>query len=524
MKSFFQRFIVWLLGLTTIMRYFVIALLVHVGLVVVLGSIKIVAIVPKIVAAFNPPPLPPSLEDQPEDAFAAYRDFDYNGPTMGEGGGLGGKGPGGAPTAAGENRTASILDDTKSTEAAAVNEVIGVLSDSATAIARPSVGPSGVGMAPSGLGDALAGTGGIKGPGGGVLGARMGAARATNLKAHGGSQRTEQSVLAALRWLKKNQKPNGSWDPDAFNPAVSGLAVLAFLGHGENADSAEFGTTVSKGIEYIVKSVPANGNIGNMYSHGIVGITLAEALSLTGSPVLREPLEKVIKVIVDGQKTPKRDPLHKWGWRYASNSDSSDLSVSGWQIMALKSARNAGVKIPEEVFEHAAEYVWNQYGGNGFGYAGPQPSWSMTGVGTLCEIFLGNGKDRRIDKALDMLNTNAKVNWESPPAGWHLYGWYYATLSLFQGSAMRGGGHWPTWNKQFQKAIVEAQSEDGHLEVPPKSTEAGYGKTYSTAFCTLMLEVYYRYLPLYQVVGTGGGGPASRDTGGNLPTSGGPPS
>ena len=175
MKVIANRFITWLMGLTRLMRYFVVAVLFHVMLLAILGSIKIVAILPKIVAAFDAPVLPPAREEEP-DPFAAYRDFEYNGPTLGGGGGTGGKGPGGTPTASGlpEDYKAHILtDQARAATPSSVSEVIGVVSEAATAMARPSGGPEGIGPQVTGLGELKIGTGGIKGPGGGLLGARM---------------------------------------------------------------------------------------------------------------------------------------------------------------------------------------------------------------------------------------------------------------------------------------------------------------------------------------------------------------
>ncbi len=102
-----------------------------------------------------------------------------------------------------------------------------------------------------------------------------------------------------------------------------------------------------------------------------MGIALAEAMALTQSPVLRDPLEKVVDVMLRAQQAPKTDPLHQGGWRYKINDDTADLSVSGWVIMALKSARNAGVEIPQEVFDDAAEYVWNMFSGQVFAITNP---------------------------------------------------------------------------------------------------------------------------------------------------------
>jgi len=511
-KVISSRFLAWLMSLTTLMRYFVIALLLHVAFVVVLGSIKIVAVVPVIVAKFQGTPLPPPVDETlPDDPFAAYRDFDYDGPTLGGGGGLGGKGPGGVPTASGTR--AGILATGAPTESPEVAEVIGVFSDSATAITRPAANPGGVGLsAMSGLGEVGAGTGGVRGPGGPWLGAgRIGPQRSVNLNKFGGSQRTERAVLAALRWLKENQQPDGSW-PGTAKPAMAGLALLCFFGHGETSDSAEFGATIDKGLRYLVTTVKSDGTVGGMYEQGIVGIALAEAYTLTTSPLLREPLQRAIDAILKAQSVPKANPADKGGWRYTHTSNDADLSVSGWQVMALKSAKVAGIEVPDESMSNAVEYVWNCYGGPGFAYTGKGTAYAMTAVGTLCQFFLGNGHDKRIEKALDYLG-ETKVDWEKAgqpgSIGFTLYGWYYSALSIFQGQ----GSQWVSWNRQFQKELVDNQKDDGHWE-SPSERERDLGPVYSTALCTLMLEVYYRYLPMYQVEAAGQRtGPAL-----NLPT------
>ncbi len=497
MKVATQKFVAWLMSLTVIMRYFVIALLFHVALLLVMASIKIVAIVPAIVASFTDATLPPSanLEDVPDDPFAAYRDFDYSGPDLG-GGGTGQKGPGGTPTA---GNTASILTADARGETPQVSDVISVMSDAATAITRPSANPSGVGLETmAGLGG-IAGTPGVKGPGGPWLGAgRIGPQRSVNLAKHGGSAATERAVMAALRWLKANQKPDGSWDCHGSNEAGTALALLAFFGHGETVDSAEFGVTVQKGLEYLVGKVQDTGNVtGNMYAQGIVTFALAEGYAMSGSPALKAPLERATKFILNSQKAQKEKAMHVGGWRYSPNDPTSDLSVSGWQVMAIKSAANAGVEIPTGVFEKAMKYVWAMYGKPGFGYDTPSAAPTMTAVGCLCAQFLGQGDDERVETALKWLR-DQPMEWETI-GGFALYYMYYATQAMFQG----GEQFWPKWNTQMREMLIKNQQSDGHWEPPPKSSEIQHlqkAPVYSTALGALMLETYYRFLPMYEVL------------------------
>ena len=488
MKVITNKFIVWLMGLTRMMRYFVIALLFHVVLLVFLGTMKIVAYVPGIVARFSGTTLPPTNKDVPDDPYAAYRDFDYNGPTLGGGGGLGGKGPGGVPTGG----KAAILSSDSKGEAPTVGEVISVVSDTATAINRPSGTPGAVGIM-TGLGTGV-GIAGPRGPGGPWLGVgRLGPQRSVNLKKFGGSAETEKAVLAALRWLKAHQEKDGSWGMGCPPQAATALAILAYCGHGETPDSAEFGQTITRAFQYQVSQVSATGEVGgSMYIQGLTGLALAEAYMMTSSPVLKDPLERVVKVILKAQDVKKTNPIHEGGWRYAATSVDADLSVAGWQIMALKSAKSAGIELGTNTMERASEYVWNMYGGPGFGYSSPSTAPALTGVGVLCQQFLAHGSDPRLRPALDYL-AKMKMEWDKP----NIYGWYYITQAMFQG----GRSYWTNWNKNMREVLLKNQKD-----APPKDAGAwefagpgGYGPVYSTTLCTLMLEVYYRYLPMYQL-------------------------
>jgi hypothetical protein len=216
-------------------------------------------------------------------------------------------------------------------------------------------------------------------------------------------------------------------------------------------------------------------------------------------PSLKAPLDRAAKFIVNSQKVQKEKAMHVGGWRYSPNDVTSDMSVSGWQIMALKSAANAGVEIPREVLEKALKYVWAMYGKPGFGYDAPASPPGMTAVGILCVQFLGQGDDDRVDGALKYLRDQTqKTEWETV-GGWAMYYMYYLTQAMFQG----GDQFWPKWNEQMRTMLIKNQASDGHWPVPPKSGEfQSMDKTpaYATALGCLMLETYYRFLPMYDVL------------------------
>jgi len=306
---------------------------------------------------------------------------------------------------------------------------------------------------------------------------------------------TERHILAALRWLKENQQPDGSWK-SSRPVAVTGLATLAFLGHGEIPDSREFGTTVIRAFSYLVSHINPNANL---YDHAILTYALAESYGMTQSPALKEPLQHSVDILLRAQQVAKKDPLHTGGWRYTANAQDSDTSVTGWCVQALHAAKLAGANVPDSAFENASRYLWQMFGGGTFGYTTPgggiPARTSTTAIGVLCQSFMGHGNDPRTRQALDKLKP-IKLDWNKDSG--HLkcttYMWYYLTQAFYHG----GGSYWEHWGKGFRDALIQHQSDDGHWEAPPQSDEMKYGPAYLTAMCALMLEVEYRYLPTYQ--------------------------
>jgi hypothetical protein len=513
MKSVSYKPLEWLMAQSRLMRYLIIALLLHVALLAVLGLIKIAATFPKTVASFESAPLPlPSIEKQPDDSSASWRTFEYAGPTLGGGGGTPGESAGGVPTAGGIPAHISTPSAEAIQDDAA--EVIGVMNDAATTIARPIGDPSGIGLAPlSGINETTIGTAGIKGPGGNIFGARTGPQRAINLNKFQGSTETEKAVMAALRWLKANQETDGSWKCGQSAPAGTALATLAFLGHGETPDSPEFGQAVSKSLLYLAHHIDTNGLItgvsqdyvGYGYSQGPVVLALSEGYAMTQSTVLREPLDRALQAVFRQQAASKTRPQDVGGWRNQSSPNDSDVSVTGWMIMALKSARAAGLEIPQPVFDKATQYLWNMYDTKnpGFGYQKPERYPSMTAVGVVCQQFLGNDKDPRIKASLDYLREQ-KVDWEKAEGDFVLYGWYYMTQAMFQG----GDAYWQYWNSEIRDTMVKNQLRDGRWQPPPHSNievrDLAKTPAYSTALGALILEVYYRCQPIYQLGGPSG--------------------
>jgi len=310
----------------------------------------------------------------------------------------------------------------------------------------------------------------------------------------GDGEDTEDAVTRALLWLKQHQRDDGSWDGQD-KAAMTGLALLAFLGRNETTQSPEFGTTVRKGLDYLLHVQDAQGRFSpNVYAHAIGAYAVSEAYTLTRVILLRDAMERAVAVIVAGQQ-----PDGGFDYDYAKAAR-FDTSVTGWQVQALKAARLAGSDHPglEQALNQCVVFLKNESyarDGSGFVYSGTPglqafggATPSMTAVGTLCLQLLGQGHAPQTRAGLKALE-NSVCEW--PAAKVRVYATYYVTQAKFQ---QENNAVWRKWNQQFKTTLLRHQQKDGHWE----GGDYDQGShVYTTALCALTLEVYYRVLPTY---------------------------
>lgn len=306
----------------------------------------------------------------------------------------------------------------------------------------------------------------------------------------------EASVLKALRWLKAQQLPDGSW-PGTDRVAMTGLALLTFLAHGETPARSEFGATVERAIRYLLGMQKADGSFSaNAYVQAIAVTAIGEASAMTSMMILRDAVNRGVGVILRGQQDTG-------GYDYGyAKGNRTDTSVTGWQLQAMKAAVLAGntdARLPVAI-RQGIEFLKNQawaLDGSGFVYAstpgqpaGAGGTWSMTAVGSLCLSLLAHQDEPGlIRRSLKRLET-ANPPWNSAGQKLPVYGWYYATQAKFHA----GGHDWDDWNRHFARDLMTSQMSDGHWEGGDHDNGS---HVYTTTLSTLMLEVYYRYLPSY---------------------------
>ena len=333
----------------------------------------------------------------------------------------------------------------------------------------------------------------------------------------------ERAVIKALNWLTAKQNGDGSWGK-TYQGAMTGFALLCYLGHCELTDSPEYGEAVAKGIKYLVELgdkkdgwlyVTTNKH-GAAYTQGIATYALAEAYGMTEKDFILPVLQKAIHRIVAGQKEDggwyyletRKGPANSSFVDFGKNKNAaSDTSVSGWQLQALKAAYNTGAVFDglEPALKAAVKNFYRVYNpkNGGFGYRKASDSSNikhkLTGVGSLGLQSWGKGhpseeqKQETLKKAMQhILKNNQGMDYNSGDA--NLYSWYYDTQALYN----YGGAYWSSWNRRMEPLLVNAQLEDGSWPKEGDGKTSSQGKQdaeiYRTTLCTLMLEVYYRYV------------------------------
>ena len=357
-----------------------------------------------------------------------------------------------------------------------------------------------------------------------------------------GDASTEGAVLKALRWLKKTQKSEGCWDGNPISN--TGLAILAFLAHGETPASKEFGNTVERAIDYLIakqkdspKGATYTGVDGNEYATLIATYALGEAYGMTRNPNAKMAALAGMERIVKGQ-----GPTGGWDYKLNNQSSRDDMSYGGWALQAIKACKMAGLH-PDGLDECIKKAIrclkTRNFKNGGFNYtAGGNPT-GLTATGCLCMQLLGYMNESEVKTALDtMREWTPTFDKGKPmfPGVCPQYYSYYASQCKYQAGMCQGATPanvktWQDWNSAMKRLYPPSIIDAGTIEgVDGKPKACGYwknndahgsGNTMATCLCALQLMVYYRYLPTTQTkaakvegdddVGTKKGGKNSKD-------------
>ncbi len=342
-------------------------------------------------------------------------------------------------------------------------------------------------------------------------------------QSEGASNESEQAVSLGLAWLALHQNPAGNWSLDKYHrgvagcrckdlvfeadvqsndTAATGLGLLPFLAAGHTHQNGSHKRVVSTALNSLLSRQDAAGDPGGgMYATGLATIALCEAYGMSGDKRLRAAAQNAVRFIVKAQNP------REGSWRYMPRYPDGDISVLGWQVMALRSGQMAGLEVDAKALDAATKYLdtCGMEGGSKYGYQPSSgPTQPMTAAALLSRQYLGWGqRNPGLIRGCDFLLQQPPPAKNSPVQKLGpLYYYYYASQVMHN----MGDKYWETWNPPMRDFLIRTQEKDGHKAGSWDPDGADWGKEggriYSTSLAILTLEVYYRYLPLYRRGGT----------------------
>jgi hypothetical protein len=309
----------------------------------------------------------------------------------------------------------------------------------------------------------------------------------------------DASVARGLAALARSQRPDGSFGEGQFGRAVAvtALACIAFMADGNMPGRGPYGEQVSRGLEFILRNTADSGLIATdattspMYGHGFAALFLGEVYGMTQGGAdtaladrVHSALSRSIRLIVTTQND-------EGGWRYNPVPFDADVSVTICQIMALRSARNAGLEVPKETIDRAVDYVralQNPDGGWRYQAMPGVSAWARSAAGVASLQYAGIYQDRALDSGLRYLVGNAMPGRFDNSLNHYFYGHYYAAQAMF----LAGGDQWASWWPAIREELLASQLGNGLWE------DQGAGNEYGASMALIILQMPKRYLPIFQ--------------------------
>ncbi len=330
-------------------------------------------------------------------------------------------------------------------------------------------------------------------------------------KEYYGTPQSETAVNRGLAWLASRQLSDGHWSSGGYRNeiAITGLAIMAYLAAGHQPGRGRYGLVMNEAVDFLVDAVRMDGYYGApgliravgqggpaMYGHGFATLALAEVYGMTRRKDIKRKLEAAIRLI-ESTQTQNGDTRTDGGWRYEPRQGDADISVTVVQVLALRGAKNAGIKVSQEVIDRAINYIkrCNSSRDGGFGYqvTSRQSGPARTGGALLSLLMAGERDSTECKNGIAYLTANPLnrlTEWSYREH--YYYALYYVTQAMYQA----GGDLWKNWYIPLRDRLVAAQDAEGSWSRKDNSSEAG--PEYATAMSILVLQVPAGLLPIYQ--------------------------
>jgi prenyltransferase beta subunit len=309
----------------------------------------------------------------------------------------------------------------------------------------------------------------------------------------------QQAVEKGLEYLASRQNTEGAFgNAGAYGAtaAITALSGIAFMADGNLPGRGKYGANVKKAVDFIIRNQQESGLFttsafqGEMYSHGFATLFVGEVYGMTGDDQIKENLQRAVRLI-------ERCQNPEGGWRYQPAPVDADISVTICQIMALRSARDAGIKTDAAVMERALAYVKKcQNSDGGFMYqasTGGESGFARTAAGTASLYYAGKFEDNSVTRGLNFLARYVPGRDQVEEQGHFFYGQYYAVQAMF----LAGGKYWSEWYPAIRELLLSRQDKAVGNWAGEVDTD------YCTAMALIILQMPNRYLPVFNGKGPG---------------------
>ncbi len=303
----------------------------------------------------------------------------------------------------------------------------------------------------------------------------------------------DDGVARGLIYLKAQQNRDGSFGRGRYgrHVGITALCALAFMSDGHLPGRGEYGDQVAKALQFVLDHsgetglLAADTSHGPMYGHGFAALFLGEVYGMNANDKrVRDALVKAVDLIIGTQND-------EGGWRYNPVPYDADISVTICQIMALRSARNAGIKVPKKTIDKAVDYVrrcQNPDGGFKYMLQAGGSAWPRTAAGVASLFYAGIYEDDSIERGLQYLRRTAMPGGRSAGQAHYFYGHYYAVQAMY----LAGADHWRAWWPAIRDELIAKQASTGGWP------DHHAGGAYATAMSLIILQMPKRYLPIFQ--------------------------
>jgi hypothetical protein len=307
------------------------------------------------------------------------------------------------------------------------------------------------------------------------------------------NETTREAIDRGFAYLESQQNTDGSFGRGRYgrHVGITALCAIAFMADGNLPGRGRYGDQVQTALDFVLDHAMDTGLLaaetshGPMYGHGFATLFLGEIYGMNPSDKrVRDALVKAIGLIIGTQN-------EEGGWRYQPLPYDADISVTICQIMALRSARNAGIKVPKQTIDRAVQYVRDcQNADGGFRYMRQTggSAWPRTAAGVASLFYAGIYEDDSIDRGLDYLLRNAHPGRAMTGQAHYYYGHYYAVQAMY----LAGGRYWEEWWPAVREEMLRKQASNGGW------LDHYAGGAYSTAMSLIILQMPKRYLPIFQ--------------------------